>query len=111
MNTARLEERFSGIVELEKLESNAKKVQEMEEHLVSIADRAQRGIDAAVTEMTERIAASQQRESSDWSDWSLVDSEEFQELAKRVEALETDWAEWAGSPGAPAQYQLCQTFA
>ena len=62
----------------------------MEEQLVSVADRAQRGIDAALKEMMEQLAASQNRESSDWSDWSLLDSEDFQELARRVEALESD---------------------
>ena len=69
------------------------RMQEMEEQLVSVADRAQRGIDAAVKEAMEQLAASQNRESSDWSDWSLLDSEEFQELTRRVEALELDWGE------------------
>ena len=79
------------------------RIMKMEEQLVSVADRAQRGIDAAVKETMEQLAASQNREPSDWSDWSLLDSEDFQELARRVEALESDWA-WI--PGEPGQYRL-----
>ena len=50
------------------------RMQEMEEQLVSVADRAQRGIDAAVKENMEQLAASQNKEPSDWSDWSLLDN-------------------------------------
>ena len=78
-------------------------MQEMEDQLVSVADRAQRGIDAAVKETMEQLAVAQKKESSDWSGWSLLDSEEFQELTRRVEALEADWG---GIPSEPPQYQL-----
>ena len=77
----------------DQFETLEERMGKMEEQLVSVADRAQRGIDAAVNETMEQLAASQNRESSDWSDWSLLDSEEFQEPTRRVEALEPDCGE------------------
>ena len=79
------------------------KLEELEDRLITVADHAQRGVDAAVKEVTEKMSWGQQKEPSDWSDWSLLDNEEFQELARRVEALE---AEWTGNPGVPVHSRI-----